>query len=846
MRRTVKLLEGWDVKSFTPAEDPAEGWKQVRPETEGWMKTDIPATAQEVLWREGMLDKGVLETGEGESVRWASDLDWAFHKEFRAEAGAGRAFLNFKGLDTYADIVLNGRRIGGHWSLYKPRMIEVTGELEADNHLVVYLHSPFSLKEKIAEHIPEEQRDKLSPFGLMRKGIDDLSAHAGAMPYFCPIGIYGDVELITVPRGMIRYLDTEITFTQHRTEAYVSLCAETEYAGIEHAGRLEAVLYAPDGSVAARACGEAAEKPGLVMTVKSPQLWWPRNYGSQPLYLLKTELYIGGRLADADERWIGFREIREAGPLHFRVNGKQVRLWGSCLVPVWGASHEYPEERMRTLIGFAERGNMNILRFWGPSQQYDDRIYEELDRRGILVWQDFPTSGTHMSEDPGFVACARSEAEAMIRRLKHHPCILLWCGGNESPYMCDLFDPEAEKRIGHSLVYDTLRKTAFELDPRREYRVSSPIGGVYANDPAVDSHGSRASLSYLPGEKYGNFFSENIRTSLPELKSIRRFIPPEELWLEDWTDRVPYGRTELLPPAWQRRTMNHWSEKTGPSERFYDADTPEELVYKFNAATAYDMRLLLNACRRGKDAAADALDRKCFGHIIWKLTTSWPQMYCALVDYYLEPNQVYYALRRSFAPVQVSVDVEDHVYIWGVNDTPAPFTGEVRVRIYDLEAEKDFYRESFPVSILPDDARVLLNLDRVGQFPFTGAVEVTLADAEGKTVSRDVQYMKAERYLPFPDAEIEMSCTPEGEITLRSDRFVRCVELGGDEAGDAFGWYFEDNYFDMFPGETYTVRLWGKHASGTVTAKGHYASRAAEITWNGSPGTGPASSEALS
>ena len=842
MRKTVILSDGWEIKGFTPAEDPAEGWKQVPPVSEEWMKTSIPVTAQEVLWQEGKLDRDVLETGESESVRWASDLDWAFHKEFQAEPGNQRVFLNFKGLDTYADIILNGRRIGSHYSLYKPLRLDITRDLRKNNHLIVYFHSPFSLREKIAEHIPEEQKSKISVFGLMRKGIDDLSAHAGVMPYFCPIGIYDNVELITVPRGMIRYLDTEINWNQHRTEAYVSLTADTEYAEQYDTARIEATLYAPDGSVAAHQSGSVSGRPGLMMTVKSPMLWWPRNYGKQPLYLLKTELYIDDRLADTCERRIGFREIRETGPLHFLVNGKPVRLWGSAMVPVWGASHEYQEERMKTLLEFAERGNMNILRFWGPSQQYDDRIYDELDRRGILVWQDFPTSGTHMSEDPGFVECVVSEVKEMIHRLKHHPCILLWCGGNESPYMCDLFDPEAEKRFGHSLVYDTLRKVAFEMDAHREYRVSSPIGGLYANDPTVDSHGSHASLSYLPNEKYGNFFSENIRTSLPELKSIQRFIPKEQLWPGDWVDRVPFGRTELLPPAWQRRTMNHWSEKAGPVERFYDADSPEELVYKFNAAGAYDMRLLLNACRRGKDPFADALDRKSYGHVVWKLTTSWPQMYCALIDYYLEPNQVYYALRRSFAPVQVSVDVTDHVYIWGVNDTGKSFIGEARVRIYDLCAEKDFYRDSFPVCILPDESRVLFNLDRVGQFPFTSAVEVILTDPSGRAVSRDVQYMKAERYLPFPDAAIEMKCTPEGEITLTSDRFVRCVELGGDEAGDTFGWYFEDNYFDMFPGETYTVRLWGRHKSGNVTARGHYASQTANVTWHGIPDTGRESS----
>ncbi len=832
MRKTVKLIDGWKIRSFPPTKEPASAWRQANTREGDWLATDVPKAVQEVLWQAGLLDQTVLETGEAEDCRWVSDLDWAFCTTFTAARGKQKTFLFFKGLDTYADIILNGEKIGSHASLYQPLRLDISSLVAEKNELMVYFHSPFALIDEIKKHIPADQMDKLTPLGLMRKGIDDLSAHAGVLPYFCPIGIYDDVELITVPRGVMRYVDTEITWNQHRTQAYVSLRAPVDYAEGQDRASLRATLYGPDGEVVVTQEGDTSATPTLRLTVDHPQLWWPRNYGDHPLYRLKTELIIDGVPADVDERQIGFREIREVGPLHFLVNGVQVRLWGSCMVPMWGATHQYQEERALTLLDLAEQANMNALRFWGPSQQYSDALYEELDHRGFLVWHDFPTSGTHMSEDPGFVACVSSEVTAMIRRLKHHPCILLWCGGNESVYMCDLFDPKAEKRIGHTLVHDTLRKIAFDLDPHRPYRASSPIGGAYANDVSIDSHGSRASLCYLPNEKYGNFFSENIRTSLPEWKSIQRFIPQKELWPEGWTDRVPYGRTEFLPPAWQRRTMNHWAEKLGPIERFYDADTPEQLVYKINAATAYDMRLTMNACRRGKEYALASLDRRCFGHMVWKLTTSWPQMYCALIDYYLEPGQVYYALRRAFAPVQVSINVEDHVYLWGVNDTREAFTGAVRIRIFDLETETDVHTETRPVSILPGESRILLNLDHVGQFPFTSAVEAVLVGSDGEAVSQDVQYMKAERYLPFPDADISLECLPDGCLRVSSDRFVRCVELSGDDQGDVFGWYFEDNYFDLFPGESKILRILGRHTSGTVSAKGHYASKRASVTWH--------------
>ena len=831
MRKTQLINRDWEIKSFSPAEQLDSAWKRALNADGEWLKTDVPKAVQEVLWAYGRLDQSVLETGEAESCKWVSDLDWAFRTTFDAERDL-RTFLRFKGLDTYADIVVNGQLMARHASLYKPLLVEITGALQAQNELLVYFHSPFAILPELEKHRPAEHAGKIGPFGLMRKAIDDLSAHAGVMPYFAPIGIYDDVELITAPRAWLQYNDVDVSFSQHRTQAFVHLHAEVDYACGYECARLHAVLYAPDGTEASRSESAPSHSPEVRLIVDEPQLWWPRNYGDQPLYRLHTELWVEGRLADVDERSIGLREIREGRPLEFFVNGVSVRLWGSCMVPMWGATHEYQEERARTLLDLAEAANMNALRFWGPAQQYSDRLYDELDRRGILVWQDFSTSGTHMSEDPEFVACVVSEAEMLVKRLKHHPCILLWCGGNESVYMCDLFDPQAEHRIGHELIYKDLRQVAFRLDPRRTYRVSSPYGGAYANDTTVDSHGSRASLSYLPGETYSNFFSENIRTCLPEYKSIRRFIPEDQLWPSDWTDRAPFGCTEFLPPAWQRRTMNHWAEKTGPFERFYDADRPEELVYKFNAAAAYDLRMILNASRRGKEYAQAHNERRTHGHLLWKLTTSWPQMYCALIDYYLEPGQPYYALRRAYAPVQATVDVQDHVYIWGVNDTQKSFTGTAHLRIYDIEKECDVILQEHPVSILAGESRILLNLDAVGQFTFTSVVEVRLLSADGTEISRDVQYMKPERYLPFPDAQIELSCLEDGRIKLSSERFVRCVELTGEEDGDAFGWYFEDNWFDLLPGEPRIISIGGRHDAGTISARGHYSSCSTSVEWN--------------
>lgn len=153
---------------------------------------------------------------------------------------------------------------------------------------------------------------------------------------------------------------------------------------------------------------------------------------------------------------------------------------------------------------------MNAVRIWGPGKPYPDRFYDRFDELGILVWQDFPTGGSELPCDEHYRELLAGQAEAMLRRLKHHPCIYLWCGGNENIYMNEYF--ERSSTIGYDILTDTFRRLCNELDPERVYHVSCPYEGKYTNDPDFgDSHGSRAFRRFLPGEPYGVFYSENIR-----------------------------------------------------------------------------------------------------------------------------------------------------------------------------------------------------------------------------------------------------------------------------------------------------------------------------------------------
>ncbi|MDR2933643.1 MAG: hypothetical protein LBV27_11130, partial [Oscillospiraceae bacterium] len=623
MKEIRVLSTGWYIKDYAfPAEPGEEAFASILSETldETWLRTDMPNTAQEVLWVYDRLDKTVLETGADPDKKcaWVAERDWAFRTAFSRPAEPGRVFLEFDGIDAVAHIVLNGKILHYHQSMYLKSRVDITEYILDENDLLIYVHSPYKMIDFYGESLPERYAGKINARALLRKAPEDFSPYAGFVPYFTPIGLYDDVRLV-VSECEIEYVDVDVRFNQNNTRADISVRLECPVVSDVIA---EVQLESPDGTLAPPVQSTAWRKSGdkmeavFKLSVHNPELWWPRNYGRQPLYTLKASISKNGLPLDTQSKTLGIRHIELVGDMKFRVNGKIVKLWGADITPMWGPSHRWIPERGKNLLDYAEQANMNTLRMWGPSQPYHDEFYEEADRRGFLLWQDFFTGGAYMPDTTEHIELITHEAVQQIRRLKHHASILLWCGGNEQLYTSDLAHRDETDRIGHDILYYGFKDICAAMDPCRYYHTSCPSGGEYANQASFgDNHGSRASRSFLPGEAYATLFTEDIRTTVPEINSLRRFIPADGLWPEGYRDITNYCKLDQLPPAWVARTRAPRSyEKSGPHEQFFDATDPESLVYKVNEAAAHDMRLIMNASRRGKPYHMSWDERKTQGH----------------------------------------------------------------------------------------------------------------------------------------------------------------------------------------------------------------------------------------
>ena len=829
-------MSNWKIKQCDelcqPGREDAPSVVEVHPSP--WIEIGAPVEIQEALMSKGLLSDSVLEDGEAEYCKWVAEKDWAYQCTFTDPGWTGSVRLVFGGLDTVSDIYLNGRRIGGSKTMYLPLTIDVTGALLEQNELLVYFHAFNKVIKIYGETMPDEWRGIVSPGAMLRKSGGDFGSYLGAVPCFTPIGIFGDVCLESPDAAEISVLDIDTSFHFDYTQANIRLEAcghgndgniEMEFEFLDEDGRTVFLERKP-----VEKTDTVSWKAESVFSIADPHLWWPKNYGAQPLYTMKAAVFEGGVLRDAIVRVTGLREVKMGGSLKFVVNGKPVKLWGANVGPIGGLSHRWEPAPAIAQIDLADKCNMNALRLWGPSKSYGEELYLEADRRGFMLWQDFFTGSAQLPNNEEYKSLFLAEAEHLVRRLKHHPSIFVWCGGNENIHMCEYLGITSQ--IGHEILFHDFRELCHKLDPHRYYHDTCPIGGRFSNDPSFgDTHGNRAFLSYLPGEENAVFYSEDIRTAPPKLDSLKRFIKGADLWPEGYSDIMTFGVVKPMPETWARRTQNFAERKFGSIEQYYDATDAESLVYKFGAAAGQSYHNAIANCRQGKAFYESANERKCNGYILWKLNNTWPAFYCGIVDYYMEPYIPYYAVKRAFAPVFIHIDVKDHIYVWGVNDTIEEVTGMLTITQVRLSKNAVERQLRIHASIPAGESKTTTNLDSFGFIWKDSILHAELTSDDGTVLARAYGFLDMERHLAFPESRLAMKISGDC-LEISTDSFARCVEISGDENGDRFGWYFDDNYFDLMPYETRRIRISGRHTSGLVSAKAHYSRHMAEVTFN--------------
>lgn len=571
------------------------------------------------------------------------------------------SYLRFEGIDTFADIYLNGEKIGSSDNMFIAHEFKAEKLKNGKNELLVHI-KPTMIEARKYEFA-------MDVFTHLRYNSASLSVRKAAhmfgwdiLPRFVSGGMWRDVLIVEKKQDYIKDFYLQTTEMKGNT-VELSACYTVKLAEdytYDYSLTLEGVCK--DKSFAYTVNKLWGSSGNITFTVEDPYLWWPRDMGEQALYAVKVLLCYKGEVIDTNEFDFGIRTVKlnktditdedGNGEFCFVVNGEKLFARGTNWVPM-DAFHSRDAERLDKALEMLKDINCNMVRCWGGNVYEDHPFFDFCDKNGILVWQDFAMGCATYPQDDDFAHRFKCEVEHVVKKLRRHTSLALWAGDNE----CDVawgFWEDGPKRNpnGNRLTRKIIPEVLSRLDPFREYLPSSPYVSERAfavgDESLLPENHLWGPRDYFKSDFYtkapSHFASETGYHGCPSPESLKRFISDEKLWPWQNNDEWQMHATcmELgdgVPYAFRNALMaNQIKVLFG-----FEPDNLEDFALASQLSEAEADKFFIERFRWGKWRRT--------GLIWWNLVDGWPQISDAVVDYYYVKKAAYSFIKRSQAPV---------------------------------------------------------------------------------------------------------------------------------------------------------------------------------------------------
>lgn len=782
-----------------------------------WLPALVPGGVHTDLLALGRIPDPFVADHEN-AVQWVAESDWEYRLLFPAMPALfdeERVFLVCDGLDTLAEVSLNGQWLGKSDNMFRRYRWQVNEWLRrGENELRLVFRSPLAfVRARQAEH-PLLGGGDIPGGPHLRKAPCQWGWDWG--PKLPPIGIWKDIRL--EGHSVARLEDVHLR--QFHANGAVTLRAAVRLEQWQEADlRVSLKVVAPDGetqevqAVPLR-CGDGSPQCRIETDLHAPQLWWPNGYGAQPLYDVEISLWQGQTVRDCRTFRIGLRTIElrrepdEWGEsFQFIVNGVPIFAKGANWIPADSFPTRLTAARLEWLIKSAAQAHMNMLRAWGGGYYPEDRFYDLCDRYGILVWQDFIFACGIYPADEDFFENVRQEAVENVRRLRHHPSLALWCGNNEMEegwvdWQWDEPTNPVNRRLKAAydrMFHHLLPAIVAEEDPDRPYWPSSPSSGIPFDQPNGQQRGDMHYWEVWHGRKpftayrqqLPRFMSEFGFQSLPPLATVQTYAPPTEQnitsYIMEHHQRSPSGNGLMVA----QMTDLFRLPKDFPS-----------LVYLSMVLQAEGIRYGVEHWRRHC--------RRVSGTLYWQLNDCWPVASWSSIDYFGRWKALHYLARRFYAPLLLSVEengltMDLHL----TSDLLRPWQGKVAWRLETVQGQI-LEQAELPVTAAPQSDMLVCSLDfstRLSDADRRQTVLIAELWQDGELLGHSLATFVPNKHLALTDPSLQWEIVAEehgvATIRLRAASLARFVELSLAGA-DAV---FSDNYFDLSPNRERQVRV---------------------------------------
>jgi hypothetical protein len=473
-----------------------------------------------------------------------------------------------------------------------------------------------------------------------------------------------------------------------------------------------------------------------------PSIWWPNGYGNPNLYRIRLQYTGQSGLSDDTTFVFGIRTVSSKavdvnGSLRrdFYVNGRRVHLTGGAWVPDFMLNRD--SLRYDYEMHLCRNSNINLVRIWGGGVTPCDEFFEAADRYGLLVWSDFWVTGDTQGEFKGSPdwpfenEVFKKNVVSTILRIRNHPSLLVWTGGNE----------------GHARreLYDFMRNNVISLDGTRPFIPSSSgfaklpeewpgswpdnlPGGVYSGGPYTWQDPKSIYNRVIEGKDW--VFKDE--TGLPSMQPYN--IMPKIIPDLVWDKNLPFP----LNNTWGYHDA---CSGNGRWELYY-----KEMVRRYGEPKSMEdfcnkMQLMNAIGYQGIFEAAGHKFNDIGGVMLWKLNAAFPSVVWQVYDWFLMPNAGYYFMQNACEPVHIQLNLSNNK-VMVLNRTYKSFSGlTAQADIYSL-GSKPLFHESIDVSLVPTDIKETSSLDKIlKEAKGVSFIVLNLKNSSGKILSHNVYWI---------------------------------------------------------------------------------------------------------
>ena len=540
-----------------------KNWQFKNQKENKWYKTTVPGTVHTDLLANKLIPDPYYRDNESK-LQWIDKADWEYKTVFNVDAKTfdkKNIELIFDGLDTYADVFLNGKLILQADNMFRGWTVNVKPFIKRTNNLV------------------------LIKFASAQNKVDSIAK--SKLPLVLP-----DNNRVYVRKAQFQF-------------------------GWD---------------------------------------WGPKFVGCgiwKKIYIKAADIKRSASINNDNNSVVKLIQQKDSigTSFYFEKNGKPVYAKGANWIPGDVFLPKLKREDYRKMLLSAKNANMNMLRVWGGGVYESDDFYDLCDSLGIMVWQDFMFAGGMYHGDDAFMNNVREEVKYQIERLKHHPCIVLWCGNNEVEEAWKNWGWQNQFNLHGSdsakvwndykrLFQDSLKKWVDEFDGTRPYVSTSPKNGWGHKESFTegDSHYWGVWWGLEDWEafenKTGRFVSEYGMQAMPNWNTIKSFTDSSDRYIKSSVILSHQKASDGF------KKLNHYLTRYFIDSAKLSKLSLEDYTYLSQCMQYYILKNSI-AIHRNKYPAN-------MGTLLWQLNDCWPVTSWSITDYSRQPKAAWYAVKEAY------------------------------------------------------------------------------------------------------------------------------------------------------------------------------------------------------